>query len=453
MSSESSRVKRILVVDDDPAVVDYLCESLTARGYWASGTISPIGALTQIKHEDFDLVISDVEMPGLRGVDLLGAIFDTKPAQLVLLITAYGSVEMAVEAVRAGACDFLTKPFKIEALLHAIERAFSERTLKREIVRLRAAMAPLDGPTTIVAKSTAMLRVLEVARRAAGTNTSVLITGETGSGKSVVARYIHEHSPRRDEPFVQLNCAAVPATLAESELFGVRRGAFTDAREDREGLFVAAGNGTLFLDEVGELSSDGQAKLLHVLETGKVRPLGGSAEITTNARIIAATNRSLEALLRERKFRPDLYYRINVVRIEVPPLRERKDDIVPLVDAMLAQATSKHSRPLMGISAKALRLLVRYAWPGNVRELANVVERAVVLAEHDSIVPEDLDFIPQLSGEATLALDGVVEGKLSLEEVERAYIRRVVDAQGGNKAAAARLLGITRKTLYRKLGG
>lgn len=455
MEAKISHATRILVVDDEPAVVDYLCESLVAKGYAAVGLTSSQAALARVRDEDFDLVIADVEMPELRGVDLLAAILEAKPTQLVLLITAYGSVEMAVAAVRAGACDFLTKPFKIEALFYAIERAFSERMLKREIVRLRVAMTRSYGLPSVVAKSPAMSRVLHIARRAAGMNTSVLITGETGSGKGVLARFIHEQSTRREQPFVQLNCAAVPSTLAESELFGVRRGAFTDAREDRDGLFISAGGGTLFLDEIGELSLDVQAKLLHALETGTVRPLGGSSEVRTKARIIAATNRSPEALLREGKFRPDLYYRINVVRIEMPPLRERRDDIVPLVDMLLAQVSDKHERPIIGISAKAIKMLVRYDWPGNVRELANVVERAVAMAEHDCILPEDLDFLPGIGQEPleSLNLSAALDNGLSLEEVERAYIQRVVDAQDGNKAAAARILGITRRTLYRKLDG
>lgn len=443
--------KRILIVDDDAAVVDYLCESLRGHGYEVSGLTSAVAALSSVKEQAFDLLISDVEMPDLRGVDLLRGVLDAKPTQLVLLITAYGSVEMAVAAVQAGACDFLTKPFRIEALLHAIDRAFSERMLKREVVRLRAALAPSDGPRPVVAKSPAMRRVLDLARRAAGSNSSVLITGETGTGKGVIARYIHDHSHRREHPFIQLNCAAVPSSLAESELFGVRRGAFTDAREDRIGLFIAAGGGTLFLDELGELSLELQAKLLQALETGAVRPLGGTKEIRTQARVVAATNRVPEELLREGAFRPDLYYRINVVRIEVPPLRERKDDIVALVDVLLAQARTKNERPIVGISAAALRRLVKYCWPGNVRELANVIERAVAMADHDVILPEDLD-LPDRAPGVIADLNSAVDSGLSLEELERAYIQRVVEAQGGNKAAAARILGITRRTLYRKLG-
>lgn len=447
----TAKEKRILMVDDDAAVVEHLCESLGSHGYDVTGITSAIEALAKVKQREFDLVISDVEMPDLRGVDLLRGILDAKPTQLVLLITAYGSVEMAVAAVQAGACDFLTKPFKIEALLHTIERAFSERMLKREVVRLRAALTPSDAPRSVVAKSAAMRRVLDLARRAAGSSSSVFITGETGSGKSILARFIHDHSQRREHPFVQLNCAAVPPTLAESELFGVRRGAFTDAREEREGLFVAAGRGTLFLDEIGELSLELQAKLLHVLETGTVRPLGGTKEVATKARVIAATNRPPEDLLRGGSFRPDLYYRINVVRIEVPPLRERKDDIVPLVDVLLAQVRAKNERPIIGISAPAIRRLVKYSWPGNVRELANVIERAVAMADHDVILPEDLDF-PDAGPNATGGLGVAVDDGLSLEEMERAYVQRVVEAQGGNKAAAARILGITRRTLYRKLG-
>lgn len=439
------------MVDDDAAVVDYLCESLRERGYRALGITSATKALSCVEQEHFDLVISDIEMPELRGVDLLARILEVKPNQMVLLITAYGSVEMAVAAVQAGACDFLTKPFKIEALLHAIERAFSERTLMREVVRLRAALAPTDSLGPVVARSPAMRRVLDLAQRAAGSSSSVLISGETGSGKSILARFIHSQSQRREEPFVQLNCAAVPATLAESELFGVRRGAFTGASEEREGLFVAAGGGSLFLDEIGELSLELQAKLLHVLESGTVRPLGGIKEVRTKARFIAATNSSPEELLREGSFRPDLYYRINVVRIEVPPLRQRKDDILPLVDVLLAQARTKSERPISGISAQAIRRLLKYPWPGNVRELANVIERAVAMADHNIILPEDLDF-PDLTRSSLPGIDRAVQDGLSLEEMERVYIQRVVTAQGGNKAAAARILGITRKTLYRKLG-
>lgn len=440
--------KKLLVLDDDAGVVDFLCESLSERGYEVTGLTSPREALLRIKTDSFDLVITDVEMPQMRGTELLSAILAEKPSQLVLLITAFGSIDLAVSTVQAGACDFIAKPFKIESLVSAIERAFHDRQIHREIVRLRK-IAPIEAPEQIVVGSPAMRSVLATARKAAGVDSTALITGETGAGKGVIARLIHDSSARRERPFYQLNCASLPPTLVESELFGVRRGAFTDAKEDRVGAFVAAGDGTLLLDEVGDLPLDVQAKLLHVLENGRVRPLGGTAEVPVKARLIAATNRPLDALVREGNFRQDFYYRLNVIRIEVPPLRERREDIVPLVDLFLSRACERQSRPLIGVSAAAMRRLVAYHWPGNVRELANAIERAVVLCEHDSLLPEDLEF-PKNGGVEAL-LEQAADGHLPLEEIERAYVRRVLEEHGGNKAGAARILGINRRTLYRKL--
>ena len=322
--------------------------------------------------------------------------------------------------------------------------------LRREVVRLRAALSHTDR-NTVIAKSRAMRQVLDTARRAAATNVTVLLTGETGTGKSVLAQYIHDCSQRCKEPFLQINCAALPAALAESELFGVRKGAYTDAREDREGVFVAAGNGTLFLDEIAELSLEAQAKLLRALDAGMVRPVVSDKEIPFRARLLTATNRQLEPLLKEGRIRPDLYYRIHVLRIEMPALRERREDIPPLVDAFLEKAGQRHGRRMAGVSASAMRLLMRHSWPGNVRELLNVVERAVAMAEHDVILPEDLAF--NESRENSPDFEQAISADSSLEAVERAYIRRVLEAHGGNKAAAAKVLGITRKTLYRKLEG
>jgi DNA-binding NtrC family response regulator len=443
--------KRLLVLDDDAGVVDFLCESLTERGFDVIGFTTPVEALARIKAESFDLVITDVEMPEMRGTELLAAIHADKPTQLVLLITAFGSIELAVATVQAGACDFVAKPFKIEALVFAIDRAFRDRQMRREIVRLRTTL-PFEGSGQLVAKSPAMQRVIETARRAARGDSAVLLTGETGTGKSAVARFIHDSSAKRDRPFFHLNCASLPLGLVESELFGVRRGAFTDAREDRAGAFVAAADGTLFLDEVGELALETQAKLLHVLESRQVRPLGGTTDLPFNARLIAATNRPLEALLREGKFRPDLYYRLNVIRLEVPPLRERHADIIPLVDLFLGWASERQARPLIAVSAAAIRRLLTYHWPGNVRELANVLERAVALSDHDTLLLEDLDF-PKNGGEMETLLARSAEASLPLAAIEQAYVRHVVEIHSGNKAAAARVLGINRRTLYRKLQG
>ena len=440
--------KRLLVLDDDGGVVDFLCESLTERGFEVTGLTSPREALLRIKTEAFDLVITDVEMPEMRGTELLAAILAEKPSQLVLLITAFGSIDLAVSTVQSGACDFIAKPFKIENLEAAIERAFHNRQIRREIVRVRKASS-LEAPEQIIAGSSAMRRVLETAQKAAGTDSITLITGETGTGKGVIARLIHDSGARREQPFYHLNCASLPPTLVESELFGVRRGAFTDAKEDRAGAFVAAGEGTLFLDEVGEIPLEIQSKLLHVLENGRVRPLGSSSDVPIRARLIAATNRSLEALLAEGRFRQDLYYRLNVIRIEVPPLRERSEDIIPLVDLFLNRACQRQGRSFIGVSAAAMRRLQAYPWPGNARELANVIERAVVLSDHDTLVPEDFD-IPKNDGVGTLLAQGS-DGNVPLEEIERAYVRRVLEEHGGNKAGAARSLGINRRTLYRKL--
>jgi DNA-binding NtrC family response regulator len=442
---------RILIVDDDASVVSYLEEMLAARGYAASGATSPGEALELVSRECFDLIISDVEMPGMRGLELLKAIQRIKPDQLVLLITAFGSIELAVQAVQAGACDFVAKPFRIEVLCHAIDRAFRERRMRREIVRLRKQL-PAQAPAEIVARSPAMARVVEIALRTARTGSAVLLTGESGVGKGAIARLIHDRSARRRRPFVQVNCAAVPPTLLESELFGVRRGAFTDAHADRAGLFAEANGGTLFLDEITEMPLEAQPKLLQVLETGRMRPVGGRADVSSDVRVMAATNRPLEIELRERRFRPDLYYRLNVIRIDIPPLRERREDIEPLVDLFLDRTSQRLDRPIRGISAEAMRWILAYDWPGNVRELANVIERAVALSDHDAIVPDDLTLVSSASASGDF-LDGAAARGLPLEELERLYIRKVLESTGGNKVRSARILGIDRRTLHRKVTG
>ena len=439
----------LLVVDDDEPVVEFLRESLASQGFVVATDTSPDAALRRLEAEPFDLVITDLQMPGMRGTDMLSAILRRRPEQLVLLMTAFGSIDLAVAAVRAGACDFIAKPFKIEALVFAIERAFQDREMRREIVRLRARV-PGDEAGQLVARSAAMRAAVDRARRVADLDSTVLLTGETGTGKGAVAAFIHETSGRRRRPFHAVNCASLPATLIESELFGVRRGAYTDARDDRHGAFVLAADGTLFLDEVGELSIETQAKLLHALESGHVRPLGATSSVPFRARVVAATNRPLEVLLREGRFRPDLYYRLNVIRVELPPLRERRDDIVPLVDLMLARVSARQSRPVLGVSAAAMRRLMKYPWPGNVRELANVIERAVALCDHDTLLPEDLEF-PRESNDVDALLSTSVQESAPLEEIERAYTRLVLDSRGGNKAEAARVLGFNRRPLSRML--
>lgn len=458
--------KRLLILDDDAGVVDFLCESLDARGYEAVGRTSPEEALALFERESFDLVITDVEMPRMRGTEVLEALLTRKPGQLVVLITAFGSVELAVAAVKAGACDFVTKPFNIDALVLTLERAFRERQLRREIVRLRAAV-PGDTPGGLVARSSAMQKALEVSRRAARSDATVLLTGETGTGKSALARFIHESSGRRTQPFLQLNCAALPSGLAESELFGARRGAYTDAREDRAGVFVSVGGGTLFLDEVGELSLEVQAKLLQALETGRVRPLGSSTETPVRARVLAATNQPLEVLLREGRFRADLYYRLNVIRIEVPPLRERREDIPPLVKHLLERINEKVHKRVTRVPGEVMERLTRLPWRGNVRELENVLTRAVVLAPGDVLRGDDLPALesPLPSPEpgratsahhtasAMFAAPAEDDASLipTLEEAERQLIARAMTVTKGHKGRTCQILGISRPTLERKL--
>jgi DNA-binding NtrC family response regulator len=439
---------KILVIDDDPAVVAFLVEELEAD-YAATGETSARAGLERAVTGDFDIVITDVEMPALRGTELLAELLERKPGQLVLLITGFGSIELAVQAVRAGACDFVTKPFKMPALLLAVERALRERTMRREIVRLRRELG--DDRGNLVAGSPAMVKVLDLARRAARATATVLVTGESGSGKGALARWIHDHGARAAGPFVHVNCAALPSGLVEAELFGVRRGAYTDARESRDGLFAEASGGTIFLDEIAEMPLDVQGKLLQVLESSRVRPVGGG-EVAIDAHVIAATNRAIDDAVHAGQFRIDLFFRLNVIRIEMPPLRERAGDIPELVNALLARASRGAAAPI-GITDDAMRWLARHDWPGNVRELANVVERAVALTDHDTIVLEDvrdLDTRAAVDPTADL-LTGAAERQLPLAELERSYIRRVLDANGGNVSRAARILGIDRRTLYRKL--
>lgn len=447
-----SKTRRsVLVVDDDAGVVEWLVEELSERGFDAAGDTSPVSALRRIGERAYDIVVSDVEMPGMRGIDLLEAIHAERPEQLVVLITAFGSIELAMQCVRAGAADFLAKPFAIEALIVVIDRALGDRRMRRGIVRVRSPMTP-DSPSDLVAESASMKRVIELARRAANAPSTVLLTGESGVGKSAVARLIHAESTRSSKRFVQLNCATLPAALVEAELFGVRRGAFTDAREDREGLFSFAHRGTLFLDEIAEMSLEVQPKLLVALESGRYRPVGGRDELHVDARLIAATNRPLERDVEEGRFRADLYHRLNVIRIEIPPLRERIDDIPRLVDEGLSRLSERAERKITGIAEDAMRWIKAQPWRGNVRELANVLERAAMLSDHDVLVLEDF-----VEGRATRDADeaflreAAAEG-IELEELEARYIRLVLERTGGNKAKAARLLGVDRTTLWRKLG-
>jgi DNA-binding NtrC family response regulator len=444
---------RLLVIDDDPGVVDYLVEMLRHQKYAAIGYTQTGPALKAIEKEPFDLVISDVVMPGMRGLELMAAIHRKRPEQLVLLITAFGSIDLAMQSMRAGACDFLTKPFRIEALYAAVTRALKDRQMRRTAVKIGESGDKNPDESAFIIRSPCMRQLINLARRAAGVHSTVLLTGESGTGKSAVARWIHDNSPNRSGPFIAVNCAALPHSLVESELFGVRKGAFTDASKDRPGLFLQADSGTLFLDEIAELPLEIQPKLLQALETGKVRALGDTREIRLNVRLIAATHQPLAQRVNDRTFRADLYHRLNVINLEVPSLRERKEDIDELVNVLLHRICRRLGKQnAVNISVEVLRWIRAYHWPGNVRELANTLERAIVLAEHDTLLLEDLAQASKLPPSKGDFLESAMQQGWTLADIEQAYIRHVLEATGGNKIQAARLLGLDRSTLYRKLG-
>lgn len=447
---------RILVVDDDPLAVDFLVEELGVLGAVVEGVTDGAEAVQRATDRTFDLIVSDIEMPGLRGVELLEQIRAQRPSQLVVLVTAFGSIDLAVECLKRGAVDFVTKPFRVDVLAHVAERALRERALRTEVVRLRRAIDDRGTAESLVARSAAMRQALDLAARAARGKAPVLLTGESGTGKSRLARFIHDHSERAAMPFVQINCAALPAALLEAELFGVRRGAFTGATDDRDGLFVEADGGTLFLDEIGELSLPLQPKLLHALESSAIRAIGGKGTRQVDVRIIAATNLDLELALRSQRFRPDLYFRLNVIRIAVPPLSARTEDIPALIDALLQRADpeghSGRGHRVRGVSSDAMRHLLKRPWPGNVRELANVMERAIALAEHDVLVLDDVvDQQPSTSMPSVPTLEDAARRQLPLAAVESAYARLVLEQVDGNVSEAARILDVDRRTLSKKI--
>jgi DNA-binding NtrC family response regulator len=440
----------ILVVDDDAAMRDYLREELEHERFRVETAASGRTGIERVKQGGIDLVVSDVKMPDLDGLDLLREVREVHPTPSVITITAFGSIDTAIRAVKLGAFDYITKPFEIEQLVLVIEKALSELALRSEVVRLREEVARSVRFDNIIGRSRAMQEVFALVRRVATSQASVLITGESGTGKELVARAIHAHSPRASRPFVAVNCAAIPETLLESDLFGYKRGAFTDARADRPGLFVEAAGGTLFLDEIGELPLPLQPKLLRVLQEREVRPLGASKSERVDVRVLAATNRQLEKRLKDGRFREDLFYRLNVIHIDLPPLRERSEDVLPLAEHFLARSAQRAGKPLRAFKESAKKILLGYAWPGNVRELENVVERAVALAEGEIVAPEDLP-PPMRDRKNQDRITTALAQGLTLDELEREYIQRVLEAEGGNKTRAAQRLGLDRKTLYRKL--
>jgi two-component system, NtrC family, response regulator HydG len=396
-------------------------------------------------------MFSDLRMKEMQGMELLGEAKRSFPETNVIIMTAFGSVESAIQAMKQGAYDYLIKPVKTDEVLLVAERAMREAALRREVNRLRREVHKEYSFHQILGKSKPMQDVFDLIRRVADSPTNVLITGESGTGKELVAKAIHYNSERGKGPFVPVNCAAIPEALLESELFGHMKGSFTDAKSDKRGLFEEAGLGTLFLDEISELPTLLQAKLLRAIQEREIRRVGSTKALPIDVRIIAATNLNLEEEVKAKRFREDLYYRLNVIEIRMPPLRERRDDIPLLVDAFLRKCAEASHKEVKGMTEPALALLMDYAWPGNVRELENVIERAVTLARGEKIIPEDLPPAIQGSRGDRRVIDEAAERTLPLHEVEREYIIRILDKTGGNKYQAAQVLGIDRKTLYRKL--
>ncbi len=443
---------RILIVDDDAAMCAMLRTSLERRGYAVETRGGAAEAADALRGGDVDVVVTDLHMRGTDGLALCQRVVTDHPNVPVLVITAFGSLDAAIGAIRAGAYDFLPKPFELDALVVALDRALQHRALRVEVARLRRAVGEARRFDELIGDSPAMRRVYDLIERLGDSDATVLITGESGTGKELVARALHRRSRRGNGPFVAINCAALPEPLLESELFGHVRGAFTDARTPRAGLFAQANGGTLLLDEIGELPLPLQAKLLRALQERTIRPIGSDAEVPFDARIIAATNLDLDQAVAERRFRDDLYYRINVVHLELPPLRARGNDVLLLAQAFVERAAAVAGKRVTGLDATAAARLLSYGWPGNVRELHNCVERAVALAQHDQIVPDDLPDRIRNHQPLQLPLVGDDPAELvPMEEVERRYILRVLAAVGGNKKEAARILGFDRTTLYRKL--
>ena len=442
---------KILVVDDDAEMASVLCDVLRDAGYSAMSANSGVEALATVESEEPDLVISDLRMSQMDGHQLQAELKRRMPNLAVIMITAFGSIANAVESMKLGAFDYLTKPFGNDEFLLVVSRALENRDLRREVRRLRGELANTYGMSNIVAANPRMVAVLETVRQVADMPATVLLLGESGTGKELLARLLHFESVRRERPFVPINCSAIPENLIESELFGYIKGAFTDARGSKEGLFQAASGGTLYLDEIGDMPLALQAKLLRIIEDKRVRPLGATVEKGIDVRIVAATNTDLEVAVAQSKFRGDLYYRLATITVNVPPLRDRPEDLPLLVRHFLSRAAAECGKAVPTIDPKAEECLMRYAWPGNIRELQNVIQSAVILCREERITVADMP--PRVTGEQTLTrmFDEAAARRMSLDEVEREYLRVVLAGVNGNKTEAAAILGVDRKTLYRKL--
>jgi two-component system response regulator PilR (NtrC family) len=446
---EVERKPRILVVDDERSMRELLAIVLRREGYDVMLAETGRAAVDALEKGPVDLLISDIKMPDMSGVDVLRAAKQIDQDILGIMITAFASTDTAVEAMRLGACDYLSKPFDIDLLKMKVREKIENRQLRQENVLLKRTLGLSHQFSNIIGRSESMLEVFKMIETVARTNSTILLTGESGTGKGLVAQAIHFNSLRRDKPMVSLNCGAMPEALLESELFGHMKGAFTGADANKKGLLEAAEKGTIFLDEIGEMSPVMQVKLLHVLQERRFRRVGGLEELQADIRVIAATNQDLAKSVSEGRFREDLYYRINVIPIQLPPLRVRREDIPLIAEHFLGKFAGQMEKPVTGISRAALELLMQYDWPGNIRELENVLERAVALEKTPAILPESLP-APMRGGtpkNGTVVADTLPEGGFDLEahvkEIERGYIAQALERAGGVQVKAAELLGMS----------
>jgi DNA-binding NtrC family response regulator len=448
MRQEPRNNIHILIVDDERIIQDSCSRILEKEGYKVSIADRGEGAIEEFDRKQFDLVLLDLKMPGKGGIETLRQLKEVDPGATILMMTGYPSIETAVKAIKLGAYDYITKPFTPDALRIAINRALERKTLVTENHHLRQQLKAKDEVDVIIGRSEAMRNIYELVRRTAPTDSTVLITGESGTGKELIARAIHDYSLREEREFVTVDCSALVETLLESELFGHVKGSFTGAIQAKYGSFELANGGTFFFDEIGNLSLNIQAKLLRVIQEKEIKPVGGERTIRVDVRIIAATNQELKQAIAQKTFRDDLYYRLNVIPIHIPPLRERKGDIPLLVTHFLKKYNKKREVPITQVEPETIKFLMDYDWPGNVRELKNAIERALILEDGDTLLPRCFPWFVGQRQMKTLHGNNKI---YSLEELEKRHIKRVLSETRGHRSQAANLLGIDRKTLYQKI--
>jgi DNA-binding NtrC family response regulator len=445
--------EKVLICDDDDAMRFFLVEAMKKRGYEVEAFDHAESAVERVNKQKFDLYLMDIRLPGMSGIEAIPQIKEHDPRAIIIVITAYGSKQKALDAMRAGAYDFFTKPFKMDEMNVVIGRALEKRGLQREIRKLEGKVRRQHSFEHIVGNSGAMSQVYNLIQKVVQTDVTVLVCGESGTGKELIAQAIHHHSQRSEKPFVKLNCVAIPEGLLESELFGHEKGSFTGALQQKSGKFELANTGTIFLDEIGDMTLSTQAKILRVLQEKEFERVGGTQTIKIDVRVIAATNKDLATAVQNNQFREDLYFRLNVFSIVVPPLRDRKEDIPLLVDHFLRQANENMNRTVTGVSKETLDLLTMYSWPGNVRELENCIHRAVVMSDDTHITPACLPLaIQSMAEKPKYTLPDQIESlDDTLADVEKQIIVDTLHSTGGVQSKAARILGISERSLWHRV--